>query len=144
MAEYDPNDGTVDEVLKKLEKASPDEQKRILAAERTGKARTTILEAYGVDPNERVDATGRVLYPWEVASEEQVTPVKVEESKEAAKARQAQAEFDDQAAAAAAANAGGSEQGAVTAPGTGVAAAGVATAPSATTTATGTTGTTGR
>jgi hypothetical protein len=136
MAEYDPSNDDVDTVLKKLGKAKAQEQKQILAAERAGKARKGILEPYGIDPDERVDATGRVLYPWEANPVDQ--QVEVEESPEARKAREAQAEVDQQVAAAAAANAG-DEQGGVTAAGVGTAAAGVATAP-ATGSTTGTTG----
>lgn len=121
MAEFDPSTAGVDEVLKKLEKANDQERQRILAAERAGKARVTILEEYGIDPDERADAAGRVLYPWEVAPEDQVVPVEVDETDEARAAREAQAEFDDKVAAAAQSNTpGGDEQQGSTAPGVGV------------------------
>lgn len=74
MTEYDPSTGTVDEVLKKLDKASGTERQRILAAEQSGKRRSTILDAHGVDPEQRTDASGRVLYPWEVSPEDAATP----------------------------------------------------------------------
>jgi len=54
-----------------------------------------------IDPVERTDADGRVLYPWEVSPEAQVVPVQVDEAPEARAAREAQAEYDDQAQAAA-------------------------------------------
>lgn len=101
MAEFDPSTANVDEVLKKLDKADDDERQRILDAERKGKARVSILEEYGIDPNERTDASGRVLYPWEVSPEDQVHPVEVDETDEQRKAREAQAEFDAKAEAAA-------------------------------------------
>lgn len=140
MAKYDPNDHKAQDVLKQLEKSSPEEQQQILAAERGGQARVTILEAYGIDPDERVDASGRVLYPWEVKGDDQVVAVKVDEDAEARKAREAQAEFDEKVAAAA--PTGFDEQQGGTAAGVGVAAGGVATAPATTTGGT-TTGTTG-
>lgn len=114
MAEFDPSSANVDEVLKKLEKADDNERQRILAAERKGKARVSVLEAYGVDPDERTDESGRVLYPWEVSPEEHVQPVVVDESQEARQAREAQAEFDQQVEKAAP-----DEQGGGTAPGVG-------------------------
>lgn len=121
MAEFDPSNAGVDDVLKKLERADETERQRILNAERAGKSRKTVLEAYGIDPDSRVDATGRVLYPWEVSPEDVVVMVEPDESDEAREAREAQAEFDAKVAAA-----GGDEQGGVTAAGTGVASAGVA------------------
>jgi hypothetical protein len=100
MAEFDPSTAKVGEVLSKLEKADEQERTRILNAERAGQARKTILEAYGIDPDERADAEGRVLYPWEVSPEDSVLRVPVEEDDEARAAREAQAEYDAQVAAA--------------------------------------------
>jgi hypothetical protein len=120
MAEFDPSTATVDEVLKKLEKANDQERQRILNAERGGKARVTILEEYGIDPDQRADAAGRALYPWEVAPADHVVPVQVDETAEMRKAREAQAEFDAKVAKAAERNiAGGDEQQGGTAPGVG-------------------------
>jgi len=124
MAEFDPSTATVDEVLKKLEKADAEERDRILNAERAGKARVTILEPHGIDPDARVDVSGRVLYPWEVAPEEQTFAVQVDETPEARKAREAQIEFDEKTASATQSNApGGDEQQGGTAPGVGTAGA---------------------
>lgn len=94
MAEFDPGTANVDEVLKKLEKADEQERQRILAAEKKGKARSTVLNAYGMDPDERTDAHGRTLYPWEVEAKDEVRPVQVRETAQARRAREAQAEFD--------------------------------------------------
>lgn len=116
MAEYDPSDHKVDEVNKKLEKASPDERAAILRKEQAGQARKTILEPWGLDPDARVDASGRTLYPWEVDPAEQVLAVEVDETDEEREAREAQAEFDAAAEAAAPVL---DEQGGVTAPGVG-------------------------
>ena len=119
MAEFDPSTANVDEVLKKLEKADDEERQRILDAERGGKARKSILEEYGIDPDVRVDAAGRALYPWEVAPEDEVRAVTVDESDEEREAREAQAEFDRKVAAAAPAvdeQGGGTPLGAGTAP----------------------------
>src|SRR5690606_37477901 len=100
MAEFDPSAANVDEVLKKLEKADDKERERILAAERGGKARKSVLEEYGIDPDARTDAAGRVLYPWEVSPDAAVKRVEVEESDEERKARERQAELDRKVAAA--------------------------------------------
>lgn len=93
---YDPTHSNVDDVLKKLDKADDEERERILNIERNGKARVGILSAYGIDPAERVDPTGRVLYPWEVSPENQVVMVVVEETPEQQEAREQQAELDQQ------------------------------------------------
>lgn len=135
MAEFDPSNASVDQVLAKLEKADAEEQQRILNIERTGKKRVTILEPYGIDPSERVDADGRVLYPWEVDPADEVRPVQVEETKEQKDARIAQLEFDEKVAAAAP---GGDEQGGVTAAGVGVTGAPATATTTATATGTGT------
>ena len=141
MAQFDPNEKTVDEVLKQLEKADSEERQRILNEERQGKARKTILEEYGVDPNERVDATGRVMYPWEAAGEQRADhDQQPEETPEQRKAREEQAATDARVAAA-------TPQGATDPAGTGTAPAAptggttaAAPAPGGTT-ATGATGT---
>lgn len=134
MAEFDPNTASVEDVLKKLDKADEAERQRILRAEQGGKSRKTILEPYGIDPDARVDAAGRVLYPWEVDPEDAVVMVEPEEDDEARAAREAQAKFDEQVAAAAP---GVDEQGGGTAAGVGVAATGVAGATGPTGTGTG-------
>jgi hypothetical protein len=144
MAQFDPSEKTVDEVLAKLEKADSEERQRILNEERQGKARKTILEEYGVDPDERVDAAGRVMYPWEATGEQRADfDRQPEETAEERKAREEQAAADARVAAA-------SPQAGVTPAGTGTApaapaggvagAAGTAPAPG-NTTATGATGT---
>lgn len=107
MAQFDPNDATVEEVQAKLAKANDSERDRILAAERNGKARKTILEEYGIDPDERVDATGRVLYPWEVTGDQLADADRhPEETEEQRKAREAQVEQDAKVAAASSAGSG--------------------------------------
>lgn len=111
---FDPNDANLDEVLAKLEKADDQERNRILALEQQGKRRKTILEEYGIDPDQRVDSTGRVLYPWEVDADQQVRVRQPEEDAEARKARELQAEQDQRVAAA-------SPQGGSNPPGTGAA-----------------------
>lgn len=140
MAQFDPSDASVDEVQAKLEKAKPEERDRILAAERSGKARKTILEPYGIDPNERVDDTGRVLYPWEVTGDQMADADQhPEETDEQRKAREAQAEQDAKAAAA---HGSTGDQGGVTPAGSGTATGGAGAAATTGGTATGTTGTT--
>lgn len=126
MAEFDPSAANVDEVLKKLEKADEQERTRILNAERKGKARTTILDAYNVDPDERTDASGRVLYPWEMEPANHVHHVQVEETEEQRKEREARAEFD--ARVERSAPTGVDEQQGGTAAGVGVSAPAVAPA----------------
>jgi len=123
MPEFDPSDASVDEVLKKLDKADEAERQRILGAERAGKKRKTILEPYGIDSDARTDSAGRVLYPWEVDPEDAVVMVEPEEDAEARAAREAQLDFDKQVAAAAPVV---DEQSGGTAAGVGVADAGVA------------------
>lgn len=98
MAEFDPSQKSVDEVLKYLSTATKTERNRVLAAETAGKKRKTVLEEYGIDPDARFDASGRQLYPWEVAPDEAIA-VEVEETDEARKAREAQAELDATVAA---------------------------------------------
>jgi len=67
MAEdFNPEEHTAPEVVEHLEDASDEEKKAVGAAELQGKGRKTVLEAAGVDPNARMDASGRVLNPWEV------------------------------------------------------------------------------
>lgn len=100
MAEFDPSTANVDDVLKKLDKADEQERQRILKAERSGKNRKSVLEPYGVDPDQRADAEGRALYPWEVSPDEAVQRVVVEETEEERKAREAQAAYDEKVAAA--------------------------------------------
>lgn len=119
MAQFDPNDATVEEVQAKLAKATDAERDRILAAERGGKSRKTILEEYGIDPDERTDATGRVLYPWEVTGDDMADADRhPDETDEQRKAREAQAE-QDRRVSAAAGSGGGVEQGGATPAGSG-------------------------
>jgi len=113
MAKFDPSENSVEEVLEKLERVGGSERDRILAEERAGKNRKTILEPYGIDPAERVDPTGRTLYPWEVTGDDMADANRVlTESDEARAAREAQLEQDQLVA---------SQQGAGDPPGTGVA-----------------------
>ena len=63
--EFDPTEHTATEVKAELEEASEEDKAKIVAAERQGKARKSVLEAAGADPDERTDASGRVLNPWE-------------------------------------------------------------------------------
>jgi hypothetical protein len=137
MSQYDPSTKSVDEVLKKLEGADPVEQQAILNAERAGKARKTVLEPYGIDPDARVDSTGRELYPWEVNPSDHVYQVEVEETDEQREYREAKAKEDEAIAAATAA------QPAADAPGSGVAPAPVGGAVDAGTASTGGTSTAG-
>lgn len=67
LEEFDPAEHTAAEVVEELEDAPEDEKRAIAAAELSGKARKTVLEAAGVDPGVRMDATGRILNGWEVA-----------------------------------------------------------------------------
>ena len=95
MAEdFNPEEKSAGEVRAHLEEADAEERARIAASERKGRKRKTVLEAAGVDPDARVDATGRTLYPWEVAPEKQAFHVRVDEEPEARKQREAQAELD--------------------------------------------------
>lgn len=121
MAEYDPSDHSVDEVLKKLEKASDSERSAILKAEQTGKKRVTVLEAYGINPDANIDASGRTLYPWEVTPEDHTYHVTVDEDPDAEKYRK-QLQERDELIAAATASAGG-DQGGSTPAGSGTPAA---------------------
>lgn len=115
MAEFDPSTKSVDEVNAKLEKASESERTAILKAEQGGKARKTILEPYGIDPDARVDASGRELYPWEMDPKDHAYQVQVEETDEQREWRENKAKEDEAVAAATAA------QPAATAAGVGVA-----------------------
>lgn len=110
MAEFNPTEQSAAEVQKHLEKSDADEVQRVLAAELAGKKRKTVLEAWGVDPNERRDATGRVLNPWEVSPADQIVQVVIDESDEDRRLREAQNEAD----AATATAQGGTTPGAVT------------------------------
>lgn len=121
MTDFDPSNANKDEVLEKLEAADEQERKRILTAERSGKKRKSILEAYGVDPDERVDANGDALYPWEVDPSDQVVAVQVDETEEQTRARQQRAEADE---AAATEQPAGDPAGTGSAPGAGTAADG--------------------
>lgn len=65
--EFDPNEHTADEVKAELEEATEEEKDVIVASERKGKARKSVLKAAGADPDARTDASGRVLHPWETS-----------------------------------------------------------------------------
>lgn len=65
--EFDPAEHTAAEVKEELDKAAPDEAKKIAGAEASGKGRKTVLEAAGLDPNSRYDVSGRQMHPWEVS-----------------------------------------------------------------------------
>lgn len=116
---YDPNNYSVDEVNAKLEKASASERDAILKAEQGGKKRKGILEPAGLDPEARVDASGRSLYPWETSPDEHVYAVVVDDDPEVEAARKAQQEQDELIAAAQGGQ--GGDQGGVTGPGVGTA-----------------------
>ena len=65
---YDPDAHKATEVVEHLEDASEEEKAAVATAERErDHPRKTVLEAAGVDPNARTDASGRVLNAWEVA-----------------------------------------------------------------------------
>lgn len=129
--EFDPSEKGVDDVLKHLGKADREERDRVLAAEKSGKKRKTILEKYGIDADARYDATGRQLYPWEVTGDDMADagqhPVETDEQR---KAREAQAEFDTTVAA--------TPQGGTSPAGSGVAPAAGTTGSTGTTTTTAT------
>lgn len=65
--DFDPEEHTASEVIEELADATPEVRDRIAAEELAGKKRKTVLEAAGADPEERRDASGRVLNPWETA-----------------------------------------------------------------------------
>lgn len=65
--EYDPTEHKAAEVIAELEDATDEEKAAIAARERQGDGRKTVLEAAGVDPSVRTDASGRVLFAHEVA-----------------------------------------------------------------------------
>ena len=75
MAKFKPEEHSVAEVAQHLEQADPDEKQRVLAEERAGQARKTVLEQH-----ERTDSTGRELNPWEVSPADQVSVAPSEES----------------------------------------------------------------
>lgn len=65
--EFDPAEHKAAEVVAELEDASEGEKQQIVAAEVAGKKRKSVLAAAGVDPDVRMDASGRVLSAWEVS-----------------------------------------------------------------------------
>lgn len=71
MTEYNPDEKGASEVVEDLAEMSQEERETVAAAERQGKKRKTVLEAAGVDPEARTDASGRVLADWEVSPENQ-------------------------------------------------------------------------
>lgn len=95
MAQFDPSEKGVEDVLKHLEKSDKTERDRVLAAEVGGKKRKTVLEPYGIDPDARYDGSGRQLYPWEVDADKMADADRhPEETDEERKAREAQNEYD--------------------------------------------------
>lgn len=63
---FDPSQHTADEVVAEMQTADPDEKNRIAGAEAAGKARKSVLAEADVKEGERLDASGRRLFPWEV------------------------------------------------------------------------------
>lgn len=71
---FDPSEHTAAEVKDALEEASEDEKRKIAAAEAAGRGRKTVLSAAGLQEGVRVDASGRVMHPWEVAPKADAEP----------------------------------------------------------------------
>lgn len=65
--DFDPNEHSAKEVVEQLDEVAPEEREQIVAAELSGRKRKSVLEAAGVDPSERRDASGRVLNEWETS-----------------------------------------------------------------------------
>lgn len=64
----DHTKATAADVKADLEGASEEERKEIVSEElQRDNPRKTVLEAAGLDPNKRYDASGRELFGWEVA-----------------------------------------------------------------------------
>lgn len=64
---FDPSEFKAPEVVEHLAEADDAEKAAIAAAElQRAKPRKTVLEAADADPNQRYDASGRALMPWEV------------------------------------------------------------------------------
>lgn len=117
MAQFDPADEDLEATLKHLADADKAERDRVLALEVVGKKRKTVLEKYGIDPDARYDASGRLLYPWEAVGEQKADfgREEPEEDEEARKIREAQLE-QDQLVAASSLGSGTSAPGSGTAP----------------------------
>lgn len=64
---YNPDEHTAAEVKDELAEADEAEKLQIAAAEQAGKNRPSVLKAAGVEDGMRLDRSGRVLLPWEVA-----------------------------------------------------------------------------
>lgn len=71
MTDFNPDDHTAPEVVEELKDATEEEKAAIVSAEMAGKNRSSVLKAADVDPNERRDASGRVLMDHEVAPQDQ-------------------------------------------------------------------------
>lgn len=67
--DFDPSEHTAPEVVEHLSEADEAERRRVAAAElaEREKPRVSVMEAAGVDPNVRMDASGRELLGHEVA-----------------------------------------------------------------------------
>lgn len=75
---FNPDEHTAAEVKAELAEASEDEKARIAAAEVAGKGRKSVLAEAGVKEGERLDSSGRRLFPWEVVP----TPAEETETQE--------------------------------------------------------------
>lgn len=141
MAQFNPDDEGVEATLAHLKKADKAERERVLALEVAGKKRKTVLEAYGIDPDARYDASGRLLYPWEAVGEQKADfgREEPEEDEEVKAVREAQLE-QDELVAAGSPQLGSSPAGSGSAPATTGAATGAGAAGAATGAAGGTAG----
>lgn len=63
---FDPSEHTAAEVKAELAEATEEEKLAIAGAEAAGKARKSVLAEAGVKEGERLDSSGRRLFPWEV------------------------------------------------------------------------------
>lgn len=63
---FDPADHTAAEVKAELAEATEEEKAAIAGAEAAGKNRKSVLAEAGVKEGERLDSSGRRLFPWEV------------------------------------------------------------------------------
>ena len=62
------DDKTAAELKEDLKDATPEEAQEIVQEELARDTpRKSVLEAAGVDPNQRMDASGRVLNSWETS-----------------------------------------------------------------------------
>lgn len=63
---FNPTEHSADEVKAVLAEADEAEKARIAGAESAGKARKSVLAEADVKEGERLDSSGRRLFPWEV------------------------------------------------------------------------------